>query len=239
MGWSNLKERDRIIVALDCSADEAVTLGEQLAGHAKWVKVGMTLYYAVGPAIVRTFHELGFKVFVDLKLHDIPHQVQGAANSVAAAGADLLTVHASGGVDMMEGAVRGAARAARDAGEEPPIICGITVLTSMDKAALESIGIDAEPLEQVKRLASLAQKSGLSGVVCSPQEAAAMRELLGPDAAIVTPGVRPTGAALGDQSRVASPAQAFQQGASHIVIGRPITQAADPVQAFEDIVTSL
>lgn len=239
MTWSNLCERDRIMVALDCEAGEAVTLGEQLAGHAKWVKVGMTLYYAVGPAIVRTFHDLGFKVFVDLKLHDIPHQVQGAAHSVAAAGADLLTVHASGGVCMMQAAMRGAARAAREAGGDTPLVCGITVLTSMDCETLGSVGVQAEPLEQVRRLAMLAQEAGLSGVVCSPQEAAALRELLGEDAVIVTPGVRPQGAALGDQSRVASPAQAFAAGASHLVIGRPITQAPNPLQAFESIVASL
>ena len=239
MSWHEESERDRIIVALDCNADEAIVLGEKLAGHARWVKIGMTLYYAVGPAIVRDFHKLGFKVFLDLKLHDIPHQIQGAAASVATAGADLFTVHASGGQDMMAAAVKGAHRACRDAGTPDPLICGITVLTSMDQAALESIGINVEPIEQVTRLAKLAQESGLNGIVCSPQEAAAMRKLLCPDACIVTPGVRPQGAALGDQSRVATPASAFQAGASHLVIGRPITQAADPVQAFEDIVASL
>ncbi|MGN0072438.1 MAG: orotidine-5'-phosphate decarboxylase [Coriobacteriales bacterium] len=239
MTWREESERDRIIVALDCSADEAIVLGEKLAGHARWVKVGMTLYYAVGPAIIRSLHKLGFKVFLDLKLHDIPHQIQGAAASMASAGADLITVHASGGADMMAAALKGAHRAAREQGAPDPLICAITVLTSMDQAALESIGIEGEPLEQVTRLARLAQQAGLSGIVCSPQEAAAMRELLGPDACIVTPGVRPQGAALGDQSRVATPASAFQAGASHLVIGRPITQAADPVAAFEEIVASL
>ena len=239
MTWREESERDRIIVALDCSADEAIVLGEKLAGHARWVKVGMTLYYAVGPAIIRSLHKLGFKVFLDLKLHDIPHQIQGAAASMAAAGADLITVHASGGADMMAAAVKGAHRACREDGRPDPLVCGITVLTSMDQAALESIGIEVEPLEQVTRLAKLAQEAGLSGIVCSPQEAAAMRELLGPDACIVTPGVIPQGAALGDQSRVATPASAFQAGASHLVIGRPITQAADPVAAFEEIVASL
>lgn len=239
MNWRETSERDRIIVALDCSADEAIVLGEELAGHARWVKIGMTLYYACGPAIIRDFHKLGFKVFLDLKLHDIPHQVQGAAASIAKAGADLMTVHASGGSDMMQAAVKGAHRACREEGIPDPIICGITVLTSMDQAALESVGVAGATVDQVTRLASLAKESGLSGIVCSPQEAAAMRELLGPDAAIVTPGVRPQGAALGDQSRVATPASAFQAGSSHLVIGRPITQAADPVAAFEDIVASL
>ena len=239
MKWNQTSERDRIMVALDCSADEAIVLGEKLAGHARWVKIGMTLYYAVGPAIVRDFHKLGFKVFVDLKLHDIPHQVQGAAASVAAAGADLLTVHACGGQAMMQAAVKGAARAAREMDQNPPLICGITVLTSMDDETLESVGIGCPAIEQVTRLATLAKDSGLSGIVCSPQEAQAMRELLGPDAAIVTPGVRPAGAQLGDQSRVATPAAAFGAGASHLVIGRPITQASDPVTAFESIVEGL
>ena len=134
----------------------------------------MTLYYAVGPAIIRSLHKLGFKVFLDLKLHDIPHQIQGAAASMAAAGADLITVHASGGADMMAAAVKGAHRACREDGRPDPLVCGITVLTSMDHAALESIGIEVEPLEQVTRLAKLAQEAGLSGIVCSPQEAAAM-----------------------------------------------------------------
>ena len=239
MKWNQQSERDRIIVALDCPADEAIVLGEKLTGHASWVKVGMTLYYAVGPAIIHDFHKLGFKVFVDLKLHDIPHQVQGAAASVAAAGADLMTVHASGGEAMMAAAVKGAGSGARQNGRETPLICGITVLTSMDAETLASVGVADETAVQVNRLASLAKQAGLDGIVCSPQEAAAMRELLGPDATIVTPGVRPAGASLGDQSRVATPAAAFGAGASHLVIGRPITQAADPVAAFEEIVASL
>jgi len=239
MSWKDEKQADRIIIALDCAPDEAIVLGEKLAGHARWVKVGMTLYYAVGPKIVRDFHKLGFKVFVDLKLHDIPHQVQGAARSLAIAGADLFTVHASGAADMMESAVKGAAKGAAESGQEAPTVCGITVLTSMDAATLNSIGVECEPLEQVTRLASLAKDAGLDGIVCSPKEASAMRELLGDDAFIVTPGVRPQGAALGDQSRVATPQAAFEAGASHLVIGRPVTRAADPVRAFDDIVASL
>lgn len=239
MGWKDEKASDRIIVALDCAPDEAIVLGEKLAGHARWVKVGMTLYYAVGPKIVRDFHKLGFKVFVDLKLHDIPHQVQGAARSLAYAGADLLTVHASGAADMMGAAVKGAAKGAAESGNPVPAVCAITVLTSMDAATLESIGVNCEPVEQVERLAGLANNAGLDGIVCSPQEAAQMRAALGSDALIVTPGVRPTGAALGDQSRVATPADAFAAGSSHIVIGRPVTRAADPVAAFADIATTL
>ena len=148
-------------------------------------------------------------------------------------------MHASGGADMMESAVKGAAKGAAQAGVDVPAVCGITVLTSMDADSLASIGIDDEPLAQVKRLAQLAGGAGLSGVVCSPREAAAMRELLGPDAFVVTPGVRPKGAALGDQSRVATPKDAFDAGASHLVIGRPVTRALDPVAAFDEIAASL
>ncbi len=241
MEWKSEAAKDRIIVALDCSGDEAVVLGEKLAGHARWVKIGMTLYYAVGPSIVNTMHKLGFKVFLDLKLHDIPHQVYGAASSIAQAGADLFTVHASGGELMLESAERGARKGAADAGHEDnvPAVCAITVLTSMDADQLASVGIDVLPAEQVERLATLASEAGLDGIVCSPMEANQMRELLGPDAIIITPGVRPKGAALGDQSRVATPAEAFAAGASHLVIGRPITRAADPVAAFEEIAAEL
>lgn len=238
MEWKSEAAKDRIIIALDCSGDEAVVLGEKLAGHARWVKIGMTLYYAVGPSIVNTMHKLGFKVFLDLKLHDIPHQVYGAATQ---AGADLFTVHASGGELMLESAERGARKGAADAGHEDnaPAVCAITVLTSMDADQLASVGIDVSPAEQVERLATLASEAGLDGIVCSPMEANQMRELLGPDAIIITPGVRPKGAALGDQSRVATPAEAFAAGASHLVIGRPITRAADPVAAFEEIAAEL
>lgn len=237
MDWADEQRKDRVIVALDCAGDEAIALGEQLAGQARWVKVGMTLYYAVGPAIVRQFHKLGFKVFVDLKLHDIPHQVRGAAKSLAEAGADLFTVHAAGGADMLRAAAEGA-RVGADGGR-PPAVCAITVLTSMDAAALHSIGVDGEPAAQVERLAALARDAQLSGVVCSPQEAAAMRELLGENALVVTPGVRPHGAALGDQSRVATPKDAFDAGASHIVVGRPVTRAENPLAAFSAIIDSL
>jgi orotidine-5'-phosphate decarboxylase len=240
---------DRIIVALDCSPQEARELAHTLAGRARWLKVGMTLYYATGPAIVRELKELGFKIFVDLKLHDIPHQVRGAAASVVHAGADMLTVHGAGGLAMMRAAAEGVddAFAGREkhgssSGGKPstkPITLAITVLTSMDEDALSQIGVTRPLDEQVAALARLAQEAGLSGVVASPQEAHALRELLGPDAAIVTPGVRPIGAQTDDQSRIATPAQALINGASHLVIGRPITAASNPVEAFDAILASI
>jgi orotidine-5'-phosphate decarboxylase len=232
---------DRIIVALDCSPDQARVYARSLAGEARWLKVGMTLYYAAGPDIVREFKDLGYKVFVDLKLHDIPHQVRGAAASVVRAGADMLTVHGSGGLAMMQAAAEGVDEASRELGEsgEKPLTLAITVLTSLDETALKQVGV-ARPLpEQVTALAVLAQQAGLDGVVASPQEARALRELLGPTAAVVTPGVRPQGSSTDDQSRVATPARAIADGASHLVIGRPLTAAPDPVSALREIIAEI
>ena len=226
--------RERIMVALDCDRDRAFELADALAGHATWLKVGMTLFYAEGPSIVRAFKDRGFKVFLDLKLHDIPHQVRGAARSAALAGADLLTVHGLGASKMLAAARAGVEDAAADLGHRPQVIA-VTVLTSMDAAALAEIGVSRPVAEEAAALATLARGTGIDGVVCSPQEAAEMRALLGPDALVVTPGVRPAGADVGDQSRVATPAQAVEAGASHIVVGRPVTQAQDPVEAFEAI----
>ena len=231
--------RERVIVALDCGKDEALRLADALGGKAAWVKVGMTLFYAEGPAIVRALKERGFKVFLDLKFHDIPHQVEGAAHAAALSGADMLTMHAAGGVPMMEAARRGAERAAAETGDAVPVTLGITVLTSMDAETLAATGVARPLAEQVEALAAQTRRAGISGVVASPHEAARLRAALGPDAYIVTPGVRPAGAEAGDQSRVATPAFAFGNGASHIVVGRPVTQAADPVAAFEAIAAEL
>lgn len=231
--------RERVIVALDCDREEALSLADALSGHAKWLKVGMTLYYAEGPSIVREFKERGFKVFLDLKIHDIPHQVRGAARSAADAGADLLSVHGLGAGAMLKAAREGAEEAAEATGAERAKLVAITVLTSMDEAAMEQIGLTCPITDEAARLAALAKGSGIDGIVCSPREATEMRELLGPDALIVTPGVRPAGAELGDQSRVATPAAAISAGASHLVIGRPITGAQDPVAAYEAIVEEL
>jgi orotidine-5'-phosphate decarboxylase len=241
---------ERIIVALDCPGDEARRLARSLAGQARWLKVGMTLYYTEGPRIVHELKEQGFKVFVDLKLHDIPHQIRGAATSVVAAGADMLTVHAAGGLAMMRAAVEGV-----EAGRQPspfvlpepsspddpsaPLILAVTVLTSMDAETLAQVGVNRPLEKQVEQLAQLAREAGLNGVVASPQEAKALRALLGPTAAIVTPGVRPEGSDADDQSRVATPAEALANGASHLVIGRPITAASDPSAAFAAIAASL
>lgn len=232
--------RDRIIVALDQpDLPGALSCARALVGHARWVKVGMTLYYREGPPAVAALRDLGFDVFLDLKLHDIPNQVEGAARSIGALGVGMITVHASGGADMMEAAVRGAAAGAADAGVPKPAVIAITVLTSMDAEALLSVGVTDSPADQVAGLGALARTAGVDGVVCSPREAAEMRALLGSEALVVTPGVRPAGSDPGDQSRVATPAQAFAAGASHLVIGRPITGSPDPAAALDAIVDDL
>ena len=237
--FENIPPEERIIVALDCNREEAMDLADKLRGRAKWVKIGMTLYYACGPSIVAAFKQRGFKVFLDLKLHDIPFQIRGAAHSAALTGADMLTMHTLGGEAMLVSGQEGVNEAAREKGGDAAVTLGITVLTSMDENALKQIGIDRAPADQVALLADVAQSSGISGVVASPQEASMLREKLGPRAYIVTPGVRPAGADAGDQSRIATPAMAFANGASHIVIGRPITKAEDPAAAFDAIVASI
>lgn len=230
--------RDAIIVAIDCGREEALALADALAGKAHWVKVGMTLYYACGPEIVDEMHARGLNVFVDLKLHDIPFQIHGAARAASLAGADMLSIHGLGGADMIAEARSGVEEVAASRSKRTQLVA-ISVLTSMDQAALASIGVTSPVAEEVARLASLAVRAGADGIVCSPQEAAAMRALLGPDALIVTPGVRSAGAARGDQKRIATPAAAIAAGASQLVIGRPITHDADPAAAFDAIVAEL
>lgn len=237
--FDSIPRKDRTIVALDCEADKAVAIAYQLAGRAKWVKVGMTLYYAYGTELVKMLKERGYKVFLDLKFYDIPHQVEGAARSAAESGADMITMHTSGGTEMMKAALSGAADGAAKIGGACPVTLGITVLTSMDQATLSEIGVCRLMEEQVLSLAHLTETAGISGVVASPQEAQALRAALGPDAYIVCPGVRPAGSDVGDQSRIATPSDAFDAGASHIVIGRPITAAPDPIAAFAEIAEEL
>lgn len=237
--FDDIPAEERIIVALDCDRDEAMELAQQLSGKARWVKIGMTLYYACGPSIVAAFKQRGFKVFLDLKLHDIPFQVEGAAHSAALTGADMLTMHTLGGKNMLEAGQRGVSTAAKERQSAPAITLGITVLTSMNEDMLRQVGIDKKPEDEVALLAQVAKEAQISGVVASPQEARMLRNVLGPQAYVVTPGVRPIGADKGDQNRVATPQEAFANGASHIVIGRPITKAPDPAAAFESIVNDL
>jgi orotidine-5'-phosphate decarboxylase len=222
--------KNRLAVALDYpDAYQAMKLVDSLGQTCQWFKVGMELYYAPGNDIIRQLRDRGFDVFLDLKLHDIPNTVGGAVRSATKAGASLLTIHASGGSAMMTAA----AEAAKAPGS--PRLLAVTVLTSMDAAQLAGTGITASPADQVLRLANLATQSGIDGFVCSAEEVAAVRAATGPDSLLVIPGIRPAGAAIGDQKRIATPAQAIAQGASMLVVGRPITQAKDPAAAAEDI----
>jgi len=230
---------DRLIVALDLDHADAARLATDLAGTVAWVKVGMTLFYEFGPGVVTEMRERGFDVFIDLKLHDIPHQVRGAAARLARLGAGMVTVHASGGSAMVSAAVEGAAEGAAAAGVAPPAVIAVTVLTSLDAAALAVTGVDRDPARQAALLAELAMDAGAAGVVCSPQEASAMRELVGPQALVVCPGVRPAWASADDQARVATPRQALAGGASHLVVGRPITADTSPAQAARRVIDEM
>jgi orotidine-5'-phosphate decarboxylase len=226
--------KGRLAVALDFPDEiEALKLVDRLNGACQWFKVGMELYYAAGNGIVHKLRDRGFSVFLDLKLHDIPNTVAGAVRSATQAGASLLTVHAGGGAAMMSAA----AEAASVPGS--PRLLAVTVLTSMDASELAGIGITASPAEQVLRLARLAQASGIDGMVCSPEEVAVLRKETGPNTLLVIPGIRPTGSAVGDQKRIATPAEAIAHGASMLVVGRPITRATDPAQAAQAILQEI
>ena len=219
--------RQRLIVALDVSTPQAaLQLIDQLGAQCAWFKVGLELFVAAGPSVVTAIKNRGFSVFLDLKLHDIPNTVASAVRSASSLGADLLTVHASGGPAMLSAAVEAAAAMA-----SPPRLLAVTVLTSMNQSQLDSIGCNRTPQEQVALLAKTGLGAGLKGFVCSPQEAAMLRGLTGPEAILVTPGIRPAGSEAGDQQRIATPAFALHAGASYLVVGRPITQAADPAAA--------
>jgi orotidine-5'-phosphate decarboxylase len=220
-----------LIVALDLPTSEAaLALASRLADQCQWFKVGLELYIAAGPAIVETLVSRGHSVFLDLKLHDIPNTVASAVRSATSLGASLLTVHAAGGPAMLQAAREAAAGLAT-----APQLLAVTVLTSMDQRQLAAIGVAGAPADQVALLAKLGLQAGIRGFVCSPQEAAAMRALTGPESVLVTPGIRPAGADQGDQQRIATPTYALDQGANYLVVGRPITQAADPALAAEAI----
>ncbi len=227
--------RKRLIVALDVpDAKAAIALVSRLENTCRWFKVGLELFVAAGPAVLEPIIARGHSVFLDLKLHDIPNTVAGAVRSAASLGARMLTVHATGGPVMLT-----AAREALAGLANPPQLLAVTVLTSMDVPQLNATGIERAPGEQVAVLARMSLDAGIRGFVCSPQEVATMRGLAGPEGVLVIPGIRPAGAALGDQKRVASPADALRQGASYLVVGRPITQAPDPAEAASSILTEM
>ena len=227
--------RARLIVALDVStAAAAQQIVAAVGDSARIYKVGMQLYTAEGPQIVRDLIAAGRQVFLDLKFHDIPHTVAAAVKEAAKLGVSMLTVHAAGGTKMMRAAVD-AARSTHPS----MMVLGVTVLTSLDQRDLENAGVRGTVGDQVSRLAALAIASGCHGVVASAQEASALRSELGDDFLIVTPGVRPVGVSPGDQARVVTPAEAIASGASYIVVGRPITEAADPAAEAREILAQI
>jgi orotidine-5'-phosphate decarboxylase len=224
----------RLIVALDYpEGAPAVGLVERLEEMCCWYKVGLELYLAEGNDFIHELHHHGCSVFLDLKLHDIPNTVAGAVRSVAETGAEMLTVHASGGPAML----RAAAEAAAEFNHAPQLLA-VTVLTSMDSEQLSAVGVASPADAQVLRLAAIAAKAGITGLVASAQEAAKLRQSF-PAATLVVPGIRPAGTEPGDQKRVATPAAALAAGASYLVVGRPITQASDPVTATRAILDEM
>ena len=229
---------DQLLIALDVdSGRRALELAASLRDVAGGFKIGKRLFTSEGPAIVRALVERGSRVFLDLKFHDIPNTVAAAAMEATKLGVWMLNVHASGGSRMMRAAADAAREAAAARGAEAPLVIGVTVLTSMNDQALQETGVNAPVIDQVVRLAALAQASGLDGVVASPQETALIRSQCGPRFAIVTPGVRGGAAAAGrdDQERTMGPAEAIAAGASYLVVGRPIIAAEDPRSAAERI----
>ena len=229
---------DQLLIALDVpTGGEALRLADLLRGSVGGFKIGNQLFTAEGPVIVRTLAAKGDRVFLDLKYHDIPNTVASAVAAATSLGAWMVNVHASGGSTMMQAAAEAARRTANAEGRVPPLVIGVTVLTSMNAEALSEIGTAARVIEQVTRLARLAQEAGLDGVVASPQETSVIRALCGPDFSIVTPGIRGGAAAAtkNDQERTMTAREAVAAGASYIVVGRPVIAAADPRAAAEKI----
>jgi orotidine 5''-phosphate decarboxylase, subfamily 1 len=224
-----MQSRDRLIVALDRSSrEEILRLADQLQDEVGLFKIGLQAFLRNGPSIVEELSARGAKIFLDLKIHDIPNTASEAVKACASMGVAMTTVHAAGGAEMM-----------RACTHETMLVLGVTVLTSLDAAALAETGVGGRPLDQVARLAALAQHSGLRGVVASPQEIALLRERCGRELIIVTPGIRPAGAPADDQLRTKTPAAAVAAGADYIVVGRPITDASDPRGAALALIESL
>lgn len=227
--------RKRLIVALDVpDAASAAAVVARLEDTCQWFKVGLELFAAAGPAVLEPILKRSHSVFLDLKFHDIPNTVAGAVRSAASLGVHMITVHAAGGPAMLA-----AARAALQGLPHPPELLAVTVLTSMDSAQQAAVGLHRSPASQVELLARIALAQGYRGFVCSPQEVANLRAITGPEGILVIPGIRPAGADLGDQKRIATPAEALRAGASYLVIGRPITQAPDPAAAADAILKEI
>lgn len=233
MSLSNTK--CTLILALDVSTkEEALSILKTIGAELKWVKIGLQLFTRYGPEIVNEISGLGYKIFLDLKLHDIPNTVASAVKSLSILPIHLLSIHASGGREMM----RKAHEASKSSNPNLKLT-GISVLTSMNEGELEEIGIKDQPQDQVQRLAKLAIKENITTLVCSPLELPILRKILGPEIALITPGIRPMGTESGDQKRIMTPSEAAKLGASFIVVGRPILLASSPKIAVEEILKEI
>ena len=232
----SLEQSKKVLIALDYDDQQtALNFVKQLSPDTCRLKVGKEMFTYFGPAFVKELIDLGFDVFLDLKFHDIPNTVAKAVTAAAKMGVWMVNVHASGGVEMMTKAKQ----ALEQFGDKAPLLIAVTVLTSMDENELNRLGVEKTPAEQVIYLAKLAKESGLDGVVCSAQEAKKLKAELGENFKLVTPGIRPAGSDAGDQKRIMTPKQAIEDGSDYLVVGRPITQAADPVAVLKEINDSI
>ncbi|CAM4257893.1 orotidine-5'-phosphate decarboxylase [Paenibacillus tarimensis] len=239
MSLTRNEAASRIMVALDYPDEQAAErLLAELEGVPCYMKVGLQLFYAAGPGFVSSLKERGYRVFLDVKMHDIPNTVKGGANSVTRLGVDMFNVHAAGGLRMMEAALEGVEAAAE--GGHRPLVIGVTQLTSTSTQMLnEEIGIPGTAEQAVVRYAQLAGQAGLDGVVSSPQEVKVIKEACGQAFVTVTPGIRPAGSDIGDQARIMTPVEALREGTDYMVIGRPITASPNPRQTIETIIEEL
>lgn len=237
---TNVDPKSRLIVALDVkSAEKAKALAGDLAGHVGALKVGFELFTAAGPALVRELVEMGHRIFLDLKYHDIPNTVAGAARAAASLDVFMLNVHATGGAKMMSEAAKAVAESAESIGVKKPLAIAVTVLTSMSEVDMELLGIRGTPKEVALKLAGAAAEAGMDGVVASAHEAAVIKSLCGEDFVVVTPGIRPEGTATQDQKRIMTPGDAIKAGSDYLVVGRPIHGAPSPADAAKQIVAQI
>jgi len=232
----SFEKSKKILIALDYDDQQtALAFVKQLSPDTCRLKVGKEMFTYFGPAFVKELVDLGFDVFLDLKFHDIPNTVAKAVTAAAKMGVWMVNVHASGGYEMMHKAKQ----ALEQFGDKAPLLIAVTVLTSMDEAELERLDITKSPQEQVMHLAKLTKQAGLDGVVCSAQEAQSLKAALGKEFKLVTPGIRPVGSDAGDQKRIMTPKEAIEAGSDYLVIGRPITQAQNPVKVLNDVNESI
>ena len=235
-----LNPQDQILCALDTDdLGKAAALAKNLAPHIGGVKLGLEFFGAHGPQGFKEIAALGMPIFLDLKLYDIPNTVAKAVKSLMPLAPLMMTIHTSGGGEMMSKAAKAAAEAAADLGCACPLMIGVTILTSMDESNLKDIGYNSNMPSQVLKLAKLAKQSGLDGVVCSPLEIEMIKQECGKDFILVVPGIRPSGSNSGDQKRIMTPEQAIKKGADYLVIGRPITEADDPVRSAQNIIKEM